>query len=85
MKTVSFLVDSEILKQAKEKAAKSGRSELDKTKYYCPDCGKLNIYEEQGDGDYYHGTCLYCLSCNFVFVMPIRWTDKTNVFIEDEK
>lgn len=45
---------------------------LKSTEYYCPNCGKQEIFEELGDGDYYQGPSLYCHKCNFMFAMPSR-------------
>jgi predicted RNA-binding Zn-ribbon protein involved in translation (DUF1610 family) len=31
--------------------------------YYCPYCGKQNLWREKGSGDYYQGSAYYCLDC----------------------
>lgn len=38
--------------------------EYEKTEYYCPLCGKQDIWEEQGPGDYYQGPDYLCVNCN---------------------
>lgn len=30
---------------------------------YCPECGNLGIWEQKGQGDYYHGPDQVCLAC----------------------
>ncbi len=34
-----------------------------KTDYYCPYCGKQEVFEEAGAGDYYLGTQALCIAC----------------------
>lgn len=34
-----------------------------KSKLYCPNCGKQEVWEEQGGGDYYLGVDYICTSC----------------------
>jgi len=50
--------------------------DVEKTEYYCPECGKQEVYEALGEGDYYEGTGLYCNSCNNAFTMPSRGIDE---------
>lgn len=38
-------------------------TELLKSKMYCPNCGKQEIWEEQGSGDYYAGVDYVCTAC----------------------
>lgn len=49
--------------------------EVEITAYFCPNCGKKNVYEDQSEGDYYEGSSLFCKSCNFTFTMPSRIID----------
>lgn len=44
----------------------------EKTEYHCPSCGTKEVWEDQGDGDYYEGSTLYCRKCAFSFTMPTR-------------
>ena len=55
--------------------------EIEKTDYFCPNCGVQNVYEEMNDGDYYMGATLYCLSCHHDFCMPVLSENKTHKFI----
>lgn len=55
--------------------------EVEKTKYYCPNCGKKKVYEQTGEGDFYEGTSLHCIECKFSFSMPSRSIDN-NITIE---
>jgi len=43
---------------------------LVKTEFYCPNCGKQNVMDEDCDGDYYEGSTMYCLDCKCSFTMP---------------
>lgn len=36
---------------------------------FCPHCGKQDVWEEQGDGDYYCGPDYICASCGDCFTM----------------
>ena len=36
----------------------------EKSDLYCPNCGKKEVWEEQGEGDYYLGPNYYCISCD---------------------
>jgi len=38
--------------------------EYKKSDLYCPFCGKQEVWEDQGCGDYYHGVDYNCSSCN---------------------
>lgn len=40
------------------------------TKYYCPSCGKKEVWTDNGAGDYYEGTTFLCTSCETAFTMP---------------
>ncbi len=60
--------------------------EVEKTRFFCPNCGDKNVYIEKGIGDYYEGEGHYCKNCNFHFTMPtqtiedtIKWTNKGEV------
>ncbi|MGZ3796485.1 MAG: hypothetical protein ACXVB1_08975 [Pseudobdellovibrionaceae bacterium] len=41
----------------------------EKTEYFCPNCGAKDVWEEQGDGDYYVGADLICSNCGAGFTM----------------
>jgi hypothetical protein len=41
-----------------------------KTVYYCPNCGKREVWEESGAGDFYESRELCCTECNLIFTMP---------------
>lgn len=38
-------------------------TEYDKSEFYCPLCGKQEVWEEKGQGDYYCGSDYVCISC----------------------
>lgn len=38
--------------------------------FYCPSCGKRDVWEEAGAGDYYVGTDYICRSCWGTFNLP---------------
>jgi predicted RNA-binding Zn-ribbon protein involved in translation (DUF1610 family) len=40
-------------------------AEYEKSKYFCPNCGKQEVWEEQGEGDYYAGSSYICTSCSY--------------------
>ena len=40
--------------------------EYAKTQYYCPNCGKQEVWNEVGEGDYYLGSDYVCTECNFL-------------------
>lgn len=40
------------------------------TELYCPNCGKRDVWVEDGDGDYYAGPDYGCKACNHCFNMP---------------
>lgn len=42
----------------------------DLTELYCPHCGKQEVWEEQGGGDYYVGVDYACTACAHIFNMP---------------
>lgn len=46
-----------------------------KTELFCPSCGKQEVWDERGQGDYYQGTTLFCLACNSFFNLP-NWVVK---------
>jgi hypothetical protein len=43
---------------------------------YCPNCGKQEVWYENGLGDYYQGVEHLCLNCEYEFYLPI--IGKTN-------
>jgi predicted RNA-binding Zn-ribbon protein involved in translation (DUF1610 family) len=45
-------------------------SEWTKTEYFCPNCGKLEVWSEDGPGDYYAGEDYVCTSCKCFFNLP---------------
>lgn len=44
--------------------------EVDKTNYFCPSCGKKNVWIEAGMGDYYCGPSHWCVVCGIEFSLP---------------
>ena len=42
----------------------------DKAEWFCPACGRREVYEEQGGGDYYVGTRFLCEKCGAKFYLP---------------
>lgn len=48
----------------------SHTASYEKTEWYCPLCGDTQVWQEQGDGDYYEGASLYCIKCDSQFSMP---------------
>lgn len=40
------------------------------TEMYCPECGKKDVWQEDGSGDYYEGSAFVCIDCKTVFYMP---------------
>jgi len=44
--------------------------EYEKCNYYCRNCGNKNVWEEQGEGDYYEGCDYICTSCDYHFTLP---------------
>jgi predicted RNA-binding Zn-ribbon protein involved in translation (DUF1610 family) len=56
--------------EVKYKLGHTIQREFKKTDYFCPNCGKQSIWEEQGGGDYYVGVDYECCSCESVFNMP---------------
>lgn len=56
----------------------------DKSEYFCPHCGKNEVWEQQGDGDYYQGVTYLCISCGGIFHLPQRprpenWQDQQRI------
>lgn len=44
--------------------------EFEKSRYFCPNCGKQEVWEEQGAGDYYVGVTYICAACGAKFDLP---------------
>jgi hypothetical protein len=42
----------------------------ERSDWFCPNCGKQNVWEEQGPGDYYVGVNHVCIECKTYFLMP---------------
>lgn len=40
------------------------------TAYYCPNCGKKEVWSDHGAGDYYEGPTFLCVSCETAFTLP---------------
>lgn len=40
------------------------------TDYFCPHCGRRDVWEECSDGDYYQGPDILCLYCGGGFCLP---------------
>lgn len=48
-------------------------SEVD---FYCPECGKREVWMNDGSGDYYVGEDYICMACESIFYLPsIRKAD----------
>lgn len=41
-----------------------------KEDYYCPNCGKQEVWMEENSGDYYVGETYLCINCAFKFALP---------------
>jgi predicted RNA-binding Zn-ribbon protein involved in translation (DUF1610 family) len=41
-----------------------------KKSYYCPACGKNEVFEKEDSDDYYEGAAYICVSCGVEFTMP---------------
>lgn len=48
----------------------NGDDKMKKTNFYCPYCGKQDVYEDTSVDDYYNGTSSYCASCKKKFPTP---------------
>lgn len=46
----------------------------EKSDLYCPECGKQEVWIEQGLGDYYEGVGHECTHCGASFTMPTLYT-----------
>lgn len=46
------------------------------TDLYCPNCGKQEVWEEQGFGDYYLGVDYACTNCYASFNLPYMETNE---------
>jgi len=42
----------------------------EKTDYFCPACGKQEVWREDGEGDYYVREDYVCISCGVEFNLP---------------
>lgn len=40
------------------------------TELYCPHCGKQEVWQRDGSGDYYVGTSYACVACRHFFHLP---------------
>jgi len=40
------------------------------TNYYCPNCGKKEVWTDNGPGDYYEGPTFLCTNCQNAFTLP---------------
>jgi hypothetical protein len=49
----------------------------EKAPWFCPHCGKQDVFSALGDGDYYVGVQLLCLSCNHGFYLPDNTFDES--------
>lgn len=52
---------------------------LEKTDFYCPNCGEQNIVREVGVGDFYQGAGYYCRECK-----TTHHLDSSNCDVSDE-
>lgn len=53
-------------KQFQESSGRLGHhyiTDYEITDLYCPDCGVQDVWEEQGEGDYYVGSHYVCAAC----------------------
>ena len=58
-----------------------------KTEWYCPNCGKQEVWDESGEGDFYAGTTSYCTECGFQCNLlggPSKITEKSYLNIVDQ-
>lgn len=44
--------------------------EYEKCGYFCPNCGKEEVWEDKGSGDYYMGVDYICVACGKAFYLP---------------
>lgn len=58
--------------------------EVQKTDYFCPNCGEKTVYQSLGEGDYYEGPAHYCRACSFQFTMPGGSINESLEFKETE-
>lgn len=54
----------------------------EKTEWFCPECGKPAVWQEQGGGDYYVGCELICVHCGVGFYMPDETHDAKSDILE---
>ena len=55
----------------KYEAGHSYREVWEKTEYFCPECGKRNVWHDTSGGDYYVGEEHLCVECESSFHLPI--------------
>lgn len=49
-----------------------------KSNYYCPLCGKQEVWEDQGEGDFYEGVDYACTNCYASFTLPSLGTNEND-------
>jgi predicted RNA-binding Zn-ribbon protein involved in translation (DUF1610 family) len=54
--------------------------EYSRCEWYCPNCGKQEVWEEAGPGDFYEREDYVCLGCEIHFTLP-----RTDDITIDEK
>lgn len=50
------------------------------TNYYCPNCGKKEVWTDNGVGDYYEGPTFLCISCENAFTLPTLRKAKSSLY-----
>lgn len=60
--------------------------EYEKEKYFCLNCGKQEVWAEQGEGDYYCGADLVCVACGHSWTMqgPSLKTDPIDLIVLEQ-
>ena len=64
------MIEQRVTVSVKYEAGHSYLEDWVKTEYYCPHCGKQEVWDEDSGGDHYVGTRLTCVSCAAGFRMP---------------
>lgn len=49
-----------------------------KSSLFCPNCGGLSLWVEDGPGDYYLGRSHLCVNCSHGFCLPSEPSDDSN-------
>lgn len=58
--------------------------EVEKTEYFCPNCGVHGLLCERGEGDYYMGSSFYCIHCKHGLYIPVCVEEEMRLVVEAE-